>query len=184
MEAKNFDERIELPAGVVATYDEKTGVLAVTGPKGCVSKVIADPRVAMGVTDGAVTFLTKKATMREKKLLYAFVAHAKNLVRGATQGYTYTLKICSGHFPMAVSVKGDVFEIKNFIGEKVPRTLKLKQGATVKVDGERVVVTGTDKEIVGQTAADIEQLSRRPGFDTRIFQDGIFIIDKDGKKVV
>jgi large subunit ribosomal protein L6 len=42
-------------------------------------------------------------------------------------------------------------------------------------------VEGIDKELTSQTAALIEKLTRRPGFDKRIFQDGIFMIEKDGK---
>lgn len=121
--------------------------------------------------------------MQEKKTLFTFKSHAKNMIKGCHEGYTYKLKVCSGHFPMAVSVKGVTFEIKNFIGEKVPRTIQLKKGADVKVEGDIITVTGHDKELVSQAAADIEQLSRRPGYDTRVFQDGIFIIEKDGKKI-
>jgi len=54
------------------------------------------------------------------------------MIRGVTEGYTYKLKICSGHFPMNVSLKGDVLEIKNFIGESVPRKLKIKEGSEEK----------------------------------------------------
>ena len=37
--------------------------------------------------------------------------------------------------------------------------------------------------LAGQTAADIEQMTRRPSFYTRIFQDGIYITIKDGKEI-
>ena len=82
-----------------------------------------------------------------------------------------------------VSFAGDVFTIKNFIGEKVTRTLNLKKGADVKIQGNEVIVESSDKEIASQTAADIEQLTRRTGYDRRIFQDGIYIFIKDGKEI-
>ena len=53
----------------------------------------------------------------------------------------------------------------------------------MKVEGELIHVAGTNKEIAGQVSADIEQLTRRPGYDTRIFQDGIWITSKDGKEM-
>ena len=84
---------------------------------------------------------------------------------------------------MNVSVSGDELIIKNFLGEKIPRKIKLKQGVEVKVDGNTITVSGPDKELVGQVSADIEQKSRRPGFDKRIFQDGIYLIEKAGKKI-
>mgnify|MGYP001570040019 FL=1 len=84
---------------------------------------------------------------------------------------------------MNVSTDGNKLSVKNFLGEKVPRVLELKEGATVKVESPLIYVISSNKEIAGQVSADIEQLTRRPGFDTRIFQDGIYIINKDGKEL-
>jgi large subunit ribosomal protein L6 len=181
MKLEKLQESIGLPSGVTAAYAAHT--LTIKGPKGELRRLFFDPKVRISVDGDGIGFVSEHATMREKKTLFTFKAHAKNMVKGVNEGYTYRLKVCSGHFPMAVSVKGDTFEIKNFIGEKVPRTMKVKKGADIKVEGDAVTVTGVDKELVSQVAADIEQLSRRPGYDTRVFQDGIFIIDKDGKKL-
>jgi large subunit ribosomal protein L6 len=84
---------------------------------------------------------------------------------------------------MNVAVQGNQVIIKNFIGEKVPRVLDLLPGVKVSVDGTTVNVEGVDKELASQTAASIEQLTRRPGYDNRIFQDGVYIVNKDGKEV-
>ena len=84
---------------------------------------------------------------------------------------------------MNASISGTMLVIKNFLGEKVPRTLQLNGGAEVKIDGDLINVSSVSKEIAGQVSADIEQLTRRPGYDTRIFQDGIYIINKDGKEL-
>jgi large subunit ribosomal protein L6 len=82
---------------------------------------------------------------------------------------------------MKVSVKSDVVVIDNFLGEKHPRNARVMPGVTVKVSGEQVVVSGTNKEFVGQTAANIEQATKVSGRDTRVFQDGIYIVEKAGK---
>ncbi len=166
-----------------ASYDAATRTLEVSGERGTLRRLLYHPAVRITVENERIRFVAEQATLREKKRLNAFAAHARNMVRGVTEGFIYRLKICSGHFPMSVAVKGREFEVKNFIGEKVPRRLALKEGVEVAVEGDQVVVTGADKELVGQTAADIEQLTRRPGFDTRVFQDGIFITEKDGKQV-
>lgn len=84
---------------------------------------------------------------------------------------------------MTVAVSKNELVVKNFLGEKVPRIIKLKENVTVKIEGEHIKIESPDKELAGQCAADIEKLTRRPGFDTRIFQDGIYIINKAGKDI-
>jgi large subunit ribosomal protein L6 len=105
------------------------------------------------------------------------------MIKGATEGHVYKLKVCSGHFPMNVAVAGKDFVVKNFLGEKKPRQVAIKEGVDVKVEGEIVTVESCDKELAGQTAADIETLTRITNRDLRIFQDGIYITEKDGKPV-
>jgi large subunit ribosomal protein L6 len=171
---------VTAPEGVSVALDK--GVFTVRGPKGEVSKRLHNPSIKAVVKGNEVTFSAgKKATLREKKLINTYKAHLRNMSKGVQEGHTYKLKVCSGHFPMTVSVKGDRFEVKNFIGEAVPRVLTLPEGVQVKVDGSEVVVEGVDKERVAQCAASIEALTRRPGFDARVFQDGIYITHKDGK---
>lgn len=105
-------------------------------------------------------------------------AHIRNMIKGVTKGYTYRLKIVYAHFPMKVTVKGDTVVIENFLGERAPRYAKILPGVKVEVKGEEVIVSGIDKEKVGQTAANIELATRVRGFDIRKFQDGIYIVSK------
>jgi large subunit ribosomal protein L6 len=53
----------------------------------------------------------------------------------------------------------------------------------VKVEGDIVLVESCDKELAGQTAADIEQLTRISNRDKRIFQDGIWLTERFGKHI-
>nr|AJS12005.1 50S ribosomal protein L6P [uncultured archaeon] len=169
-------KEIEFDKGITASYDN--GILSVKGKKGSVEKRLLSKNVKIAVKDGKVVMNASKSTKREKKILASFEAHIKNMINGALDGYRYVLKICSGHFPMNVSVSNKELIIKNFLGEKVPRKLRIKEGANVKVEGELVVVESANKETAGQVSADIENLTRRPGYDTRVFQDGIYIISK------
>ena len=130
-----------------------------------------------------IIFNVVKATKREKTLLGSFESHTKNMVQGVQEPFVYKLKICSGHFPMSVNVSGKEFVIKNFLGESVPRKLTLNEEAQVKVDGTEIIVTSTNKEIAGQTAASIETLCRITDRDRRIFQDGCYMIEKAGKAI-
>ena len=123
------------------------------------------------------------ADRRKKALVGTIAAHIRNMIKGSNEGCKYMLKICSGHFPMNVSMSGNEFIISNFLGEKTPRKLKIKDGATVKLNGTEVVVESSNKEIAGQVSADIETLAKVRGRDKRIFQDGIYIVYKDGKEM-
>ena len=182
MASKQIIEEIQIPKGIQITIEKLS--ITVKGPKGEVKRSIKNPTLIIKKEDDKVIFTAEKSTKKQKKEINTYAAHLKNMINGATNGHQYELKICSGHFPMNVSIAGGELIIKNFIGEKHPRKLKIKAGVTVKVEGDIVKVEHTDLEIAGQTAADIEQLTRRPGFDPRIFQDGIFITKKDGKSIV
>lgn len=177
---QKITKEIELPEGVSVSSDKN--ILLVKGPKGEVKRVI-QRNISIRTDNKKVVLESEKGTKEYKKAIGSLVAHIKNMIKGSLQNHTYSLKICSGHFPMNISISGKKLTVKNFLGEKVPRVLQLKEGADVKVEGDMLYVTSPSKEIAGQISAGIEQLTRRPGYDTRIFQDGIYIINKDGKEI-
>ncbi len=155
--------------------------LKITGPKGDSEKIFVHPRVHVTVDGNKIVLKAPKATKREKTILCSFEAHIKNMVKGVQEVHTYTLKICSGHFPMNVAVAGSDFVVKNFLGEAVPRKARILKGVDVKITGNDVVVSSCDKEVAGQMAGRIENLCRITNRDRRIFQDGIYITHKAGK---
>jgi large subunit ribosomal protein L6 len=181
MNVKNFTQELKIPEGITITVEK--GIVTVKGPEGEVIKKLLSPIVKIEIKDNNVVFNIAKMTKREKTILGTFTSHINNMIKGVQEPYVYKLKVCSGHFPMNINIANGKLSIKNFIGEKVPRVLKLKEGADVKMEGEVITVTSVSKEIAGHVASDIELLTRRPGFDSRIFQQGIFITEKAGKAV-
>jgi large subunit ribosomal protein L6 len=177
----DIKKEIELPEGVETKLDGF--LLVVKGPKGENKKQLYNPKIVLSLANSNVSLEAKKGTKREKRLLHTFAAHIRNMIKGVTEGHNYELKICSGHFPMNVSVAGNEFVIKNFLGENNPRKMRIKEGVKINVEGDKVKVEGIDKELVGQAAANIEILTKIKGRDRRIFQDGIFITIKDGKEL-
>jgi len=176
-----MDETVAMPSGVTASY--ANGLLSIKGPKGEVVRKMVDPELKISVERNKFRISREMASRRHKRVINTFIAHVNNMIAGVQQPYQYRLKVCSGHFPMNVSVSGEQFIIKNFLGEKSPRTMKLKKGATVKIEGDVILVESPDKEIAGQVASDIELLTSKSNRDLRVFQDGIYMIEKAGEKV-
>ena len=177
----NIRKELELPDGVNASISDH--YLILKGPKGEVKRENKKHHVTIKIENKKIIFESGRSTKENKKIVGSLVAHARNMIKGCSENHMYTLKICAGHFPMTVSITGDKLNVKNFLGEKVPRILHLKEGASVKVEGALIYVTSSSKEIAGHVSADIEQLTRRTGYDGRVFQDGIYIINKDGKEL-
>ena len=173
---------IELSEGVSAQLDGS--LLKLKGAKGEVERAFVHPKITIKLEGNKIILQAPKGTKREKKIISSFYSHINNMVDGVQEHHEYKLKICSGHFPMNVSVSGNELTIKNFLGETVPRKAKIIDGANVKVNGTEIVVTSSDKEVAGQTAARIESLCRITDRDRRIFQDGVYIIHKSGKDIV
>jgi len=171
---------VKLPDGVKASI--KDYVITVEGPLGSVNKKLKNTLARVSVTDGEVVIESVKENRRGKTVMNTFRAHVNNLIRGVLEGDEARLRICYGHFPVTVKVEGNQFIIENFGGEKVPRKTKLMPDTKVEVKGSEVIVTGLNKELVGQTAANIELATRVRNKDRRIFQDGIWIIKKPGRE--
>lgn len=177
---RQLTRKIELPQGVSATLEGR--MIRLKGHGREIQRGI-EASLDAEVSDSCITIRARKSNQIGKKKIGSYEAHIHNMLSGILQGHKYTLKICSGHFPMNVSVTGNKLMVKNLLGEKVPRALEFSKSAKVTIEGEIIHVESTDKEIAGQVAAAIEQLTRRPGFDTRVFQDGIYITNKDGKDI-
>jgi large subunit ribosomal protein L6 len=181
MKIYDFKEDIELPEGITAVRENE--FITVKGKNGEVKRKLFSPMVDINVENNKIIIFVKKLTKKEKALVGTYRAHINNMIKGVMEVHHYKLKICSGHFPMNVSYNNNILSIKNFIGEKVPRTITIKNGVDLKLDGDYIIIQSPDKELAGQTAGSIEKLTKRANFDRRIFQDGIYIVEKNDKKI-
>jgi len=177
----DLTREIELKSGVTAHLEGN--LLRIKGKKGEISRVFLHPKIKISVESSKIVLFAPKSTKREKTMVGSFESHIQNMVQGVQEPYVYKLRICSGHFPMSVSVAGNELIIKNFLGEAVPRKVEIIKGAEVKVVGEEIVVSSADIEVAGQTAAKIESACRITNRDRRIFQDGCYITQKADKSI-
>ncbi len=181
-EWKTLEVAVEIPQGITFSYEN--AIAKAVGPKGEVQKKLRYPRVYINVEGTNVLIGTKHFTMREKKIIHTFRAHIKNIIKGAMEGFEYHLVVVYAKFPMTVSISGNKFEVKNLLGEKVPRTYIVPDGVKVEVKGSDIKVSSVDKEKAGQTAASIEQLTKVTNLDRRVVQDGIFITKKPHRSYI
>ena len=170
--------QLALPKGVSVEVAGRT--LTMTGPKGRVVRPFPADVLHLAVQGGQLTLELGLPVHRKRSraLLRTWVAHLQNIAGGLSRGVEARLKVVAAHFPMKVSVKGDELVIENFLGEKYPRSTRLVVGTTAKVDGEFVLVEGFDIEHVGQSAAAIERTTRIRDYDPRVFQDGIYLVER------
>jgi large subunit ribosomal protein L6 len=167
---------IDVPDDVSAEVDHLD--LTVEGPNGSVTRRLWYPDVTVSVADGSVVIESDADDANTRATIGTFESHVENMIHGVTDGWEYRMEIFYAHFPMQVDVEGGEVVIENFLGERAPRRAPVRGDTEVQVDGEEIVLSGPDKEAVGQTAADIEQLTRVNDKDTRVFQDGVYITQK------
>lgn len=108
-------------------------------------------------------------------------SHIENMMVGVTRGFLYKMRFVYSHFPINVSLAGEYVEIRNFLGERRVRKIKLLPGvkyirsADVK---DEIQLTGTDIANVSLTAAQIQQATNVRNKDLRKFLDGIYVSEK------
>ncbi len=174
-------EEVEIPEGVEVSVQGYE--VSVKGPKGELKRELKYPGFRIFTEDGKVVIYKEFPRKKDIAMARTFKAHISNMIKGVTEGFIYRLKVVYSHFPITVKVSGDKVLIENFLGEKSPRVAEILPGVSVKVKGSTVEVEGIDKEAVGQTAANIEQATRINKWDRRVFQDGVYIVEKAGKPI-
>ena len=165
---------IEISDGIQIT--KKENLFMAVGPKGTVEKKLAYPGMDITIENRRIAISTKRSSKKEKRLVGTFESHIKNLIQGVITGYVYRLKVCSGHFPMKVTMDKKQVLISNFLGEKIPRKANILDGVIVQLTNDIITVEGLDIEKTGQTAANIERATRITKRDRRVFQDGCYIL--------
>ena len=151
--------------------------LTLKGPKGELSRTFKSYRIKLGVTQNKITIEGISDTKQTRVLVETIAAHIRNMVEGTMCGYKYSLKVVYSHFPMSLAVEKGVVNVKNFLGEKYARKVKIIGKTKVEVKWQDVTVSGIDKDEVGQTASNLEQKTKVKNKDIRRYKDGIYIVE-------
>jgi large subunit ribosomal protein L6 len=174
--SKEVARQIAIPEGVEITISNNT--VTVKGPKGELSRRLWYPGIEITREDSNLTVNSSLDRKQSRAMVGTITAHISNMVEGVTKGFEYRMKAVYSHFPIQLKSTPTELVINNFLGERRARSAKVIGKTKVEVNKDEVVVTGIDKENVGQTMANIEQATRVKGFDVRVFQDGIYLVEK------
>jgi len=174
-------QRIEIPEGVEANVDGN--LITVIGKEGKVERRFDFAKLIVEKKGKEIIIGNKNSSKKEKRRMNTITAHINNMIHGVGEKFEYKLKVCFSHFPITVEIKGNEALIKNFLGERTPRKVKIPAGADVQVDKDVITITSPDVEVAGQASANFENVTRIVNRDRRVFQDGIFITSKAGEEI-
>jgi large subunit ribosomal protein L9e len=127
------------------------------------------------------------ATRKQLACVRTICSHIENLFTGVLRGFLYKMRFVYSHFPINVAITGDVVEIRNFLGEKRVRRVKLMPGVTYERTAsvkDQIELTGIDIAAVSLTAAKIQQATNIRNKDLRKFLDGIYVSEKGPTPIV
>jgi len=176
---KKIVEEIEIPEGIsVIIGDNK--IIAKKNNEEIYRNL--NPKIKIN-REGNKIILSCRDRKKEKKIFWTIIAHIKNIFKGFEKKFKYKLQAVFVHFPMSISYDKENREliVKNFLGEKKDRKIKIIEGVDVKVNKDVIELESTDIEKAGLMASKIEKETKIRKRDRRVFQDGIFIVEKPKK---
>ncbi|MBZ2171483.1 50S ribosomal protein L6 [Nitratidesulfovibrio sp. SRB-5] len=148
----------KLPIAIPSGVEVKVGTEAVEvkGPKG----VLVTPthtELNYAVEDGhvVITRVTETRTARAQHGLRRTLL--ANCIQGVTKGFSKTLEVIGVGYKVAV--KGNLVELA--VGFSHPVIMEMPEGVEAKVEGQKLTISGTSKEVVGEIAARIRRV-RKP----------------------
>jgi large subunit ribosomal protein L6 len=144
---------VQVPEGVDVTLDGLT--VSVTGPKGELVREMPEG-VSLSLDDDGAVIVTPDGDSRDERARWGLVRSLiANMVIGVSQGYTRVLELVGVGYRAAP--KGADLELQ--VGYSHPVVIEAPDGITFEVpQPTRVVVSGIDKVLVGQVAANVRKV--------------------------
>ena len=168
---------VAIPSGVTAAVEGQT--VKVKGSKGELSFVVPD-LVEVKHADGSIAVTPRNETKQARALWGMSRAQVANLVKGVTAGYEKKLEINGVGYKAAVA--GTVLKLNlgysHDVDYAIPKGIQI---ATPKPT--EIIITGIDKQKVGQTAAEIRKVRGPEPYQGKgVKYAGEYIHRKEGKK--
>lgn len=168
---------VPVPAGVTATINDR--ILSVKGPKGTLSMPLSDD-IAYDIGTSEIAVTPANETKRARAFWGMQRTMVSNLVTGVSDGFTKVLEITGVGY--RASVQGSNLKLQ--LGYSHDVDFAIPEGITIKTpDQTTVEITGSDKQRVGQVAAEIRRWRKPEPYKGKgIKYRGEKIFRKEGKK--
>ncbi|KAF5833159.1 ribosomal protein L9 component of cytosolic 80S ribosome and 60S large subunit [Dunaliella salina] len=184
MKLLEVSRTLPIPEGV--TVEVKGRHVRVKGPRGTLQREFTHMTLDMYVFEekGQKKLKVDLHSGRRKQLasLRTVVSHVQNLIVGVTKGFQYKMRLVYAHFPININIEGgSTLEIRNFLGDKRVRVVKMLPGVNVaRSEGvkDELTITGNSVENVSRSCALINQQCSVRVLDIRKFLDGIYVSEK------
>ncbi len=155
-------------------------VLMVKGPKGTLSRPFP-PLLSFTMSPEGVILAPKNTTKLAGALWGTYVSHIKNMLVGVTDGFVKILQV------EGVGYRGEVkgSNLVMQLGFSHPVVFPIPAGVTVLVEKGTFTISGIDKEVVGQFAANVRAAKKPEPYKGKgVRYAGEYILRKQGKKAV
>jgi len=179
-------ETVVIPKGVTALIDAR--IVTIEGPRGKLVRdlhhISMDIRLVKKKGKNPVIHLAVWNGVRKHvACLRTIKSCIENLIKGVTQGFLYKMRLVYAHFPINCIIQDDgkAVEIRNFLGEKIVRNVKMLEGVEIsesKAQKDELILQGNDINNVSQSAASIKGSCLVRNKDIRKFLDGIYVSEK------
>ena len=168
---------VAIPSGVTANIEGKT--LSVKGPKGTLTMGLSD-LIEYKLEDGEISVKPANETRAARNHWGMQRTMVSNLVEGVTEGFTKVLEINGVGYRAQAQGK----KLKLQLGYSHDVDLDVPEGLDVQTpDQTTVIVSGIDKQKVGQFAAEIRRWRKPEPYKGKgIKYQGEYIFRKEGKK--
>ena len=138
-----------MPSGV--TIDLKDGVIGVKGPKGALTHKL-HPHVSAELEGGEIKFAPASDVRGSIALTGTSRALVANMVQGVNKGFEKKLELVGVGYRAQAQGK----KLNLSLGFSHPVVFMVPEGVTIETPAQnQVVITGADKQLVGQVAANI-----------------------------
>lgn len=154
------------------------GTVVVKGPKGTLTKPI-HRTVSIEVGAEGVQVSPRGASQEARALIGTYASHVKNMIEGVNAGFSKKLLIEGVGYKW--DVQGKTLNLA--LGFSHPVKMPIPEGLAVVADKGALTISGFDKELVGQFAADVRAMKKPEPYKGKgIRYDGEVIRRKQGKK--